>query len=110
MNHMQLAANLHPPNVSEKFYTVQEAAHDSGLTLRQLQWWDERGILSPFIQQHRRLYTVEQRDLAIRMGKLRRAGLPLRKLPKYAALPWTSIVSVRCGKPAMMGNVLVVAK
>jgi hypothetical protein len=110
MNHMQLASNLHPPSVPEKFYTVHEAAHESGLTLRQLQWWDEHGILSPVIQYHRRLYTREQLDLAIRMAQLRKAGIRLWALRKYAALPWTSICSVRVGKPAMMGNTLVVAK
>jgi hypothetical protein len=110
MNHMELATSVHPPALPGKFYTAFEVSLQANLSLRQLQWWDERGILSPIIQYHRRLYTVEQRDLAIRMGKLRKAGLPLRKLPKYAALPWASIVSVRVGKPAMMGNVLVVAR
>jgi hypothetical protein len=107
---MQLVSNLHPPSVSEKLYTVHEAAHESGLTLRQLQYWDERGILIPVQQLHRRLYTREQLELAIRMAKLSKAGIKLKQLRKYAALPWTSICSVRCGKPAMMGNVLVVAK
>jgi len=91
-------------------YTAHEVAHEAKLSLRQLQWWDERGILSPIQQQHRRLYTREQLDLAIRMAQLRKASIRLRQLGKYAAFPWTSIVSVRVGKPAMMGNVLVVAK
>jgi len=110
MNHMQLAANLHPPSVPEKFYTVHEAAHESGLTLRQLQWWDERGILSPIVQYHRRLYTREQLDLAIRMAQLRKAGIKLWALRKYASLPWTSLFTVQAKKPRMMGNVLVVAR
>jgi hypothetical protein len=110
MNHMQLASNLHPPSVPEKFYTVHEAAHETGLTLRQLQWWDEHGILKPAQMQHRRLYTREQLDLAIRMAQLRKAGIRLWALRRYAALPWTSVFTVGVKKPRMMGNVLVVAK
>jgi len=107
---MDLVSNLHPPFISEASYTVHEAAHESGLTLRQLQYWDEHDILKPITLRHRRLYTREQVELAVRMAKLRKAGIGLQKLRKYAALPWTSIVSVRAGKPAMMGNVLVIAK
>jgi hypothetical protein len=107
---MPLTANLHPLSISDASYTVSEAAHESGLTLRQLQWWDEQGILKPVQQLHRRLYTREQVELAVRMAKLRKAGIKLKQLRKYAALPWTSIFSVKLGKPNMMGNVLVVAK
>ena len=107
---MPLTANLHPLSISEASYTVSEAAHESGLSLRQLQYWDDQDILKPVQTSHRRLYTREQVDLAIRMAKLREAGIGLQKLRKYAALPWSSIFSVRAGKPAMMGNVLVVAK
>ena len=107
---MDLTANLHPLSVSDVSYTVSEAAHESGLTLRQLQYWDDHDILKPVQLKHRRLYTREQVELAVRMAKLRKAGIGLQKLRKYAALPWSSIFSVELGKPSMMGNVLVVAR
>ena len=34
----------------------------TGITLRQLQWWDERRIVVPAREGHRRLYSTE--DLA----------------------------------------------
>ena len=42
--------------------TSREVVALTGITPRQLQWWDERGIVVPRRQGHRRLYSLE--DLA----------------------------------------------
>jgi DNA-binding transcriptional MerR regulator len=96
------------PKIPTDMYGATETAREARVTLRQLQWWDEHGIITPIQMLHRRLYTREQVELATRFGQLRKAGVPLRRLAKYAKLPWTSVVQVRAGKPTLVGNVLVV--
>lgn len=96
------------PKTPPDMYGKSETAREAHVTLRQLQWWDERGILSPVQMLHKRLYTKEQVELASRFGRLRKAGLPLRSLQKYAELPWTSVLQIRAGKPQLIGSILVV--
>jgi DNA-binding transcriptional MerR regulator len=50
------------------------------VTLRQLQWWDERNVLSPEQQGHRRVYHVSDVIGMMVIGELRRKGLSLQKL------------------------------
>lgn len=52
----------------------------AGVTLRQLQWWDERKIISPRQQGHRRLYVVSDVIGMMVIGELRRKGLSLQKI------------------------------
>lgn len=52
----------------------------AGVTLRQLQWWDERGIISPRQQGHRRWYVLPDVFGMMIIGELRRKGLSLQKL------------------------------
>ena len=40
-------------------FTSREAVRLTGITPRQLQWWDERGIVVPAREGHRRLYSLE---------------------------------------------------
>jgi hypothetical protein len=43
-----------------------EVSKLTGITQRQLQWWDERGYVCPKIERHRRLYDDQQvRALAV---------------------------------------------
>ena len=52
----------------------------AGVTLRQLQWWDERKIISPGQQGHRRLYAVSDVIGMMVIGELRRKGFSLQKI------------------------------
>jgi len=52
----------------------------AGVTLRQLQWWDERRIISPRQQGHRRWYVVSDVIGMMVIGELRRKGLSLQKI------------------------------
>ena len=46
----------------------------AGVTFRQLQWWDERKIISPGQQGHRRLYAVSDAIGMMVIAELRRKG------------------------------------
>ena len=50
------------------------------VTLRQLQWWDERKVISPEKEGHRRVYQVSDVIAMMVIGELRRKGFSLQKL------------------------------
>ena len=50
------------------------------MTLRQLQWWDERGVVSPHHEQHRRIYRSKDVVEILVMSELRRKGVSLQKI------------------------------
>ncbi|MGA2989281.1 MAG: MerR family transcriptional regulator [Candidatus Korobacteraceae bacterium] len=52
----------------------------TGITPRQLQWWDERGIVMPHRQGHRRLYSREDvAEIAV-ICELRQRGFSLQRV------------------------------
>jgi hypothetical protein len=88
--------------------TSMEVSLEIGATLRQLQWWDEAGLLKPIQRLHKRLYTREQVWEARRLISLRRAGASLqlcRRLMKLKT-PWSEAVAV--GRGVVVGSTLVV--
>ena len=40
-------------------FSSQEVIALTGVTARQLQWWDERGVVKPERVGHRRLYSMQ---------------------------------------------------
>ena len=52
----------------------------AGVSLRQLQWWDERKIISPRQEGHRRLYADSDVIAMMAIAELRRKGLSLQKI------------------------------
>lgn len=54
----------------------------TGITARQLQWWDERGIVVPARQGHRRLYALDDIAEVAVICDLRRRGFSLQKVRK----------------------------
>jgi DNA-binding transcriptional MerR regulator len=67
-------------------FTSSQVSERTGLTPRQLQWWDEQGIVVPLRQGHRRLYTAKDlAELAI-LCDLRRRGFSLQRIRKMIAL------------------------
>jgi hypothetical protein len=42
----------------EDRFTSQQVIALTGITPRQLQWWDERGVVKPEREGHRRLYSM----------------------------------------------------
>jgi len=69
-------------------FTSREVIALMGITPRQLQWWDERGVVKPDRDGHRRLYSVNQlTELAV-ICELRRKGFSLqgvRKVMRFLA-------------------------
>ena len=66
----------------EERYTSREVIQLTGITARQLQWWDERGIVSPARQGHRRLYSMEDLAEVAVICELRRKGFSLQRVRK----------------------------
>lgn len=54
----------------------------TGITARQLQWWDERGLVVPLKQGHRRLYLLDDVAEVAVICDLRRRGFSLQRVRK----------------------------
>jgi DNA-binding transcriptional MerR regulator len=66
--------------------TSQQVLELTGITARQLQWWDERGVVVPARSGHRRLYSMEDlAELAV-ICELRRKGFSLQRIRKVMRL------------------------
>lgn len=63
-----------------RVYTSAEASQLARISLRQLQWLDEREIVSPRQDGHKRLYTHAEIGLVVVIGRLRRAGMTLQQV------------------------------
>jgi DNA-binding transcriptional MerR regulator len=63
-----------------KTYTSLEVATIAGVSLRQLQWWDERKVVSPRHEGHRRVYLPEEVVEITVIAELRRKGFSLQKI------------------------------
>jgi DNA-binding transcriptional MerR regulator len=63
-------------------FTTQQVVALTGITARQLQWWDEQGVVRPQRQGRRRLYTEDNlMELAV-IAQLRRKGFSLQGVRK----------------------------
>jgi len=63
-------------------FTSRQVIALTGITPRQLQWWDERGVVKPGREGHRRLYSLHQlTELAV-ICELRRKGFSLQGVRK----------------------------
>ena len=61
-------------------YTSTDVARISGVSLRQLQWWDERNVVSPRQDGHRRVYLPHEVIEVSVIAELRRKGFSLQKI------------------------------
>jgi DNA-binding transcriptional MerR regulator len=67
---------------SEQRFTSNDVIALTGITARQLQWWDERGIVQPARQGHRRVYSLDDLAEVAVICDLRRRGFSLQKVRK----------------------------
>jgi DNA-binding transcriptional MerR regulator len=68
--------------VMQSAFTSQEVVELTGITARQLQWWDERKIVVPAREGHRRLYTFDDvAEIAV-ICELRHRGFSLQRVRK----------------------------
>ena len=67
----------HPP---AETFSSQDVTRITGVSLRQLQWWDEQGVVSPIQRGHKRLYQLHEVVEVSLISELRRKGISLRKI------------------------------
>ena len=63
-------------------FTSNEVIELTGITARQLQWWDERRIVVPERQGHRRIYAWDELVTVAVICQLRRRGFSLQRMRK----------------------------
>jgi DNA-binding transcriptional MerR regulator len=61
-------------------FTSRDVVRLTGITLRQLQWWDEQGIVVPARDGHSRLYSLEDLTEIAVICELRRRGFSLQRV------------------------------
>lgn len=69
-----------PLNPDAQGYNSSEVARICGVSLRQLQWWDERSVVSPRQDGHKRVYMPEEVVEISVIAELRRKGFSLQKI------------------------------
>ncbi|MEQ1885329.1 MAG: MerR family transcriptional regulator [Bryobacteraceae bacterium] len=65
---------------SERTYSSSDVSNVAGVSLRQLQWWDERKVVSPRHEGHRRVYLAAEVIEITVIAELRRKGFSLQKI------------------------------
>src|ERR1700758_2145426 len=63
-------------------FSSREVVKLTGITPRQLQWWDERGIVVPARDGRRRLYSMEDLSEIAVICELRERGFSLQRMRK----------------------------
>ena len=73
----QRASHSRPPTFSSL-----EVSKMTGVGLRQLQWWDKQGVVSPIQRGHRSIYQLHNVIEVALITELRRKGLSLQRIRK----------------------------
>lgn len=63
-------------------FSSQEVMALTGITARQLQWWDEKGVVKPQRTGHRRMYSMQNVMAIAVISELRRKGFSLQGVRK----------------------------
>ena len=66
----------------QRTFTSNELIALTGITARQLQWWDERRIVVPSREGHRRIYGWDELVTVSVICQLRRRGFSLQRVRK----------------------------
>jgi DNA-binding transcriptional MerR regulator len=74
-----------PDQIKDRF-TSREVVELTGISARQLQWWDERGVVRAERQGHRRLYSMKHLTEVAVICELRRKGFSLQGVRKVVRL------------------------
>src|SRR5882757_6635296 len=64
----------------QRSFTSTDVAKIAQVSLRQLQWWDERKVVSPRHEGHKRIYLAEEVIEISLIAELRRKGFSLQKI------------------------------
>ncbi len=66
----------------KRSFSSKEVVELTGITPRQLQWWDERGLVVPARTGRRRLYSVDDLAEIAVIVEMRRRGFSLQRMRK----------------------------
>ena len=66
----------------QESFTSQDVIRLTGITARQLQWWDEKRIVVPARQGHRRIYSFADVTEVAVICELRSKGFSLQRMRK----------------------------
>jgi DNA-binding transcriptional MerR regulator len=66
----------------QREFTSNDVIALTGITARQLQWWDERGIVAPVRKGRRRIYSWDELVTVAVICQLRRRGFSLQRMRK----------------------------
>jgi DNA-binding transcriptional MerR regulator len=61
-------------------FTSKQVVELTGISARQLQWWDERGIVVPSREGHKRIYSLDDLAEVAVICDLRERGFSLQKI------------------------------
>ncbi|HWQ54565.1 MAG TPA: MerR family transcriptional regulator [Bryobacteraceae bacterium] len=70
----------------ERAFSSAEVSRIAQVSLRQLQWWDERGAISPRQENKRRVYSAREVMEILIVAALRRKRLSLQKIRRILRL------------------------
>jgi DNA-binding transcriptional MerR regulator len=68
--------------IMENRFTSNEVIALTGITARKLQWWDERGIVVPAREGHKRLFSLDDLAEVAVLCELRQRGFSLQRVRK----------------------------
>jgi len=68
------------PPPTNGVYASSDVSRISGVSLRQLQWWDEQNVVSPRHDGHKRVYLPQEVIEVSVIAELRRKGFSLQKI------------------------------
>src|SRR5438046_1268465 len=68
------------PAPTNGVYASSDVSRISGVSLRQLQWWDEQNVVSPRHDGHKRVYLPQEVIEVSVIAELRRKGFSLQKI------------------------------
>ena len=74
--------------IAELALSVGEAAERVGLSAHTLRWYEQEGLVAPVGRDSagRRRYTQQDVDWLVLLTRLRRTGMPVRDMRRYAEL------------------------
>jgi DNA-binding transcriptional MerR regulator len=61
-------------------FSTNQVAEAAQVTLRQLQWWDERHVVSPHFENYNRAYDQDNFFKALLVARMRSKGLSLQRI------------------------------
>jgi len=68
------------PELPAETFSSLDVSRATGVSLRQLQWWDEQGVVSPVQRGHKRLYQLHEVVEIAMITELRHKGISLQKI------------------------------